>query len=499
MEASERAFFTRVKKAITLNPFSRERLAVDLELAEMSSASSKTEIFGKLNHRIETSIGRIEKRNSIAGTQLSPDDRKLLRYGFLFQTFYLYCDEYDRLIQKQVRLGEESCTVSFAEEVLKRLTGFGFSMVEAFRFFALFFQMRRAFFFIQTIAGESACVQELRMRLWNNVFTNNIEMYDTYLWNRMEDFSSMLLGETGTGKGLAASAIGRSGFIPFDEKRRCFSESFARTFISINLSQFPEQLIESELFGHRKGAFTGAIEAHKGIFSRCSPCGAIFIDEIGDVSIPVQIKLLQVLQERQFSPVGSHRLERFQGRVIAATNQPLASMRKKGMFREDFYYRLCSDVIEVPSLRQRLEENPDEIRVILSFIIKRILGRPSGDLVEEIGTFILANQPENYPWPGNIRELEQCVRQILLHQSYTWQQMGEKIEDRLYSEIEEGKLTAHQLLTHYCRKLYNNLGSYEAVGRVVELDRRTVKKYIAGVDNQVATTFSAKKDSLPQR
>ena len=151
-------------------------------------------------------------------------------------------------------------------------------------------------------------------------------------------------------------------------------------------------------------------------------------------------------------------------------------MRKGGKFREDFYYRLCSDVIAVPSLRQRLDENPDEIRVILSFIIKRILGRPSDDLVEEIGTFILANQPENYPWPGNIRELEQCVRQILLHQSYTWQQMEKKIENRLYSEIEEGKLTAHQLLTHYCRKLYNNLGSYEAVGRVVDLDRRTVKK-----------------------
>lgn len=480
MEASERAFFTRIKKAITLNPFSRERLAVDLELAEMSSAGSKAEIFGKLNHRIETSIARIKKRNSNVGMQLSPEDHRLIRYGFLFQTFYLYCDEYDRLIQEQVKSGEESSTVSFAGVVLQRLTGFGFSIVEALRFFALFFQMRRAFFFIQAIAGESACVQELRMRLWSNVFTNNIEMYDTYLWNRMEDFSSMLLGETGTGKGLAASAIGRSGFIPFDEKNGCFAESFARTFISINLSQFPEQLIESELFGHRKGAFTGAIEAHRGIFSRCSPYGAIFIDEIGDVSIPVQIKLLQVLQERHFSPVGSHKQERFQGRVIAATNQPLASMRKEGKFREDFYYRLCSDVIEVPCLRQRLDEHPGEIRVILSFIIKRILGRASGDLVEEIGSFIVANQPENYPWPGNIRELEQCVRQILLHQSYTWQQTEEKTLDRVYTEIEEGRLTAHQLLTHYCRRLYRNLGSYEAVGRVVDLDRRTVKKYVAG-------------------
>ncbi|MFW2365668.1 MAG: sigma-54-dependent transcriptional regulator, partial [Desulforhopalus sp.] len=480
METSERAFFTRIKKAITLNPFSRERLVVDLELAEMSTAGSKAELFGKLNHRIENSIAKITERNRRAGKRLSPEDNKLFLYGFLFQTFYLYCDDYDRLIQEQLLHGVESCTVSFAGEVIKRLTGFGFSRAEALRFFALFFQMRRAFFFIEAIAGESACVQELRMRLWNNVFTNNIEMYDTYLWNRMEDFSSMLLGETGTGKGLAAAAIGRSGFIPFDEKMGCFSESFGKTFVSINLSQFPEQLIESELFGHRKGAFTGAIEPHKGIFSRCSPHGAIFIDEIGDVSIPVQIKLLQVLQEREFSPVGSHKKERFQGRVIAATNQPLAAMRREGKFREDFYYRLCSDVIEVPPLRQRLDENPGEIRVILSFIIKRILGRTSDELVEEIGRFIIENQPANYLWPGNIRELEQCVRQILLHQSYTWQETEERNEDQFCGEIKEGKLTAHQLLAYYCKKLYNKLGTYEAVGRLVDLDRRTVKKYVKG-------------------
>ena len=116
----------------------------------------------------------------------------------------------------------------------------------------------------------------------------------------------MLLGETGTGKGTAAAAIGRSGYIPFDERQGRFAESFMRGFIALNLSQFPETLIESELFGHRKGAFTGAVEAHQGVLARCSPYGAIFLDEIGDVPVPVQIKLLQVLQERTFCPVGSH-------------------------------------------------------------------------------------------------------------------------------------------------------------------------------------------------
>jgi transcriptional regulator with GAF, ATPase, and Fis domain len=114
---------------------------------------------------------------------------------------------------------------------------------------------------------------------------------------------------------------------------RCWKkQSFTRGFVPLNLSQYPETLIESELFGHKKGAFTGAVEAHEGVFSRCSPHGEIFLDEIGDVSTHLQIKLLQVLQERTFSPVGSHEKLRFRGRVIAATNQSLDALRDQSFF-----------------------------------------------------------------------------------------------------------------------------------------------------------------------
>ncbi|NNF47653.1 MAG: sigma-54-dependent Fis family transcriptional regulator [Desulfofustis sp.] len=479
MTGGQREFFRRIKQAIISNPFGQERTLVDRELAGVAGDQpADSEVLEQLLSKVSKLLNDIKKKRRNGKLDLDADDLQLFKYGVVFDLFHRYCPAFDSLISEQIDKGEVSCRVSFARDIVDELIDADFSESDSMRTLALFFQMRRAFFFISSISGESDCVQELRKSLWNNIFTENLELYESYLWNRMEDFSTMLLGETGTGKGLAASAIGRSGFIPFDEKKQCFKESFVKTFISINLSQFPEQLIESELFGHKKGAFTGAIDSHQGIFSRCSPCGAIFIDEIGEVPIPVQIKLLQVLQEREFTPVGSHLKEKFQGRVIGATNQPLTELRKKKRFREDFYYRLCSDVIEVPSLRQRVREHPAEITILLSFIIERIVGRQSPELVEKIGQLIVEQQPDHYRWPGNIRELEQCVRQILLNGVYNWQQIDDPEHSELAERIEQGTLSANQLLSTYCSRLYAQLGTYEAVAKVTQLDRRTVKKYI---------------------
>src|SRR5262249_11429725 len=128
--------------------------------------------------------------------------------------------------------------------------------------------------------------------------------------------------------------------------------------------------------------FTGAIERHRGVFERSLRHGAIFLDEIGEVGLPTQIKLLNVLEDRSFRPVGSHRSLRFEGRVIAATNRDLAALRRSGAFRDDFYYRLCSDVIEVPSLRRRIAEDPGELRRLLESIILNIVGEEDASLVE---------------------------------------------------------------------------------------------------------------------
>jgi transcriptional regulator with GAF, ATPase, and Fis domain len=325
-------------------------------------------------------------------------------------------------------------------------------------------------------------MKELRANLWKNIFTHNIELYDRYLRNRMEDFSTLLLGETGTGKGTAASAIGRSGFIPLNRRWRSFVESFTRSFVSLNLSQFPETLIESALFGHKKGAFTGAIEDYDGVFASCSPHGAILLDEIGEVPKPVQIKLLQVLQERAFKPVGSQKHGRFEGRVIAATNRPLDEIREKKIFRDDFYYRLCSDVITVPPLRQRIQETPKELDILLDITVERLVGQPSPELAEMVRAVIDEQLGSDYPWPGNVRELEQCVRRVLLKGNYTgeatFMTQGSGLDRRLVTGIEQGNIEAASLVSGYCYLLYQRHHNFEEVARRTGLDRRTVKKYI---------------------
>lgn len=238
-------------------------------------------------------------------------------------------------------------------------------------------------------------------------------------------------------------------------------------------------LLESELFGHKKGAFTGAIEHHQGLFARCSAHGAVFIDEIGDIDMPTQVKLLNVIQDRLFTPVGSHEKLRFSGRVISATNRDIKQLRKEGTFRDDLYYRLCSDVIEVPSLHQRLLENQQELGNLITDLLKRVIDNPDRHLASRIEKQIRTNIPEHYAWPGNVRELEQCIRRICLTGSYSIAEESGLTTRHTFSLPENhSESTAQHLMQQYCRFLYDRYGSYEAVARITHLDRRTVKKHI---------------------
>jgi DNA-binding NtrC family response regulator len=480
LTSAQRELLATVHEAAFANPFGENRSKLDRSIAGLEHDSKRGEALPAAVSRVNTVLRELDTPTPAVIGQFSGDDQFLVRYAELFSLFHHYTDPFDKLIARQIEVREGSCPVPFARDCLAQMRTRGLSEPEALRYFALFYQLRRGYYFIRhSLAGRCPSMQHLRMVLWNNVFTCDARMYVETLWDRMEDFSSLILGETGTGKGAAAAGIGRSGFIPFNTRQNCFSESFMSSFVELNLSQFPESLIESELFGHRKGAFTGAVEAHPGAFSLCSPHGSVFLDEIGDVSIPVQIKLLRVLQDRTFSAVGSHKRERFHGRVIAATNKPLDTLRQAGRFRDDFYYRLCSDVIQVPSLRQRIQEDSAELDDLLSIVISRITGADSGALLDSVRAAIVRSVGADYAWPGNVRELEQSVRRVLLCGQYAVQRPAlQTALDQLHAGIDAGDYNAQGLLSDYCKHLYAMHGTYEAVARITSLDRRTVKKHI---------------------
>jgi len=480
LSEEQRNFFSLVSDAIYTNPFSDIRHIIDVRIAGLFPDVHEANLIDKTIEEVKRRLSEIERKGGDIKT-FQGRDRSLVENAFLFDFFYRYRERFDTLILEQLASDDIPVRVSFARDAIASLKSRGFDYDKIYHSMALSYQIRRAYYFIRdTLIGQSTAMKEFRRKLWNNVFTHDMGLYIRYLWNRMEDFSTLLLGETGTGKGTAAMAIGRSGYIPYDEKTQCFKESFSRSFVSLNLSQFPESLMESELFGHKKGSFTGAIEDYKGVFERCSPYGSIFLDEIGEISVPVQVKLLRVLQERVFTPVGSKTDGRFQGRVIAATNRSFDDVQNRKVFRDDFYYRLCSDIITVPSLRQRIQETPEELDILLSFTVNRMVGEDSPEYTDMVRDVIQKHLGPSYDWPGNVRELEQCVRRVLLNRTYTGDRkkaLGD-LEASLVSGIEEGNLDAQKLLAGYCRLLYDRLQTYEEVAKRTNLDRRTVKKYI---------------------
>jgi two-component system NtrC family response regulator len=205
----------------------------------------------------------------------------------------------------------------------------------------------------------------------------------------------LITGETGTGKELAARAI------------HARSPESDMPLIRVNCAAIPEALIESELFGHVRGAFTGATSNRRGRFTLADG-GTIFLDEIGTLGLPVQAKLLRVLQEREFEPVGSERTEKVDVRVISATNRDLRALVSEGRFQEDLYYRLSVIPIELPPLRDRRED----IAPLVEHFVRKHTQR-IGREVERIEDAALTRL-RAYAWPGNVRELENTIERAVV-------------------------------------------------------------------------------------
>jgi two-component system nitrogen regulation response regulator GlnG len=210
-----------------------------------------------------------------------------------------------------------------------------------------------------------------------------------------QDVNVLILGESGTGKELVARAL-------YHHSRRS-----DRPFLAINCAAIPEALLESELFGHEQGAFTGAHRRRIGKFEQCDG-GTLFLDEIGDMAPALQAKMLRVLQEQRFERVGSNETVQTQVRVLAATNHDLERLVAEGRFRKDLYYRLKGVTVRVPPLRDHLEDVPELAHYFL-FRFNRELGRDFRVFAPETMELF-----QGYHWPGNVRELQGVIRQAML-------------------------------------------------------------------------------------
>jgi formate hydrogenlyase transcriptional activator len=209
------------------------------------------------------------------------------------------------------------------------------------------------------------------------------------------DSGVLILGETGTGKELVARAIHKLG-----------SRS-EKAFVKLNCAAIPLGLLESELFGHEKGAFTGAIAQKTGRFELADK-GTLFLDEVGDIPLELQAKLLRVLQEQEFERLGSNRTHKVDVRLIAATHRDLPAMVRQGTFREDLYYRLKVFPIHVPALRQRTEDIPRLVRHFTALYSQRMNKRIDIIPAETLDALV------RYPWPGNVRELQNFVERAVI-------------------------------------------------------------------------------------
>ncbi|MFH5831031.1 sigma-54-dependent transcriptional regulator [Halalkalibaculum sp. DA384] len=252
------------------------------------------------------------------------------------------------------------------------------------------------------------------------------------------DMSVLLQGETGTGKELFAQAVHQA------------SPRKNGPFVALNCSAFPKDLLESELFGYKKGAFTGADQSKKGILEEADT-GTLFLDEIGEMDPGLQAKLLRFLENKTFTKLGDTKQQSVDIRIIAATNKKLKKAAENGDFRDDLYYRLAGFTIEIPPLRKRKEDIP----ILANFFLKRVNNR-----VKEIDENAL-HLLEEYPWKGNIRELKNVIERAAV--------------------LAEGDRITVDLLPPELQKEYES-GGHSASNTLKEVERSHIKRVLDDVD-----------------
>ena len=430
-------------------------------------------------------VARDTRARLLRSASATPEELTLYAYVVVYALYQRYAEELHQVhIDAERRRRPLKCYQRFCRDVQHFLVLDGVRLpggVDAPHLFACFFQIRRAFDLIfRHIIGASRPAANLRAAVWQSIFTHDMRRYRRSLYTRMQDVTTLVTGPSGTGKELVARAIGLSRYIPFDPDREMFVADLHGSFHALNLSALSPTLIESELFGHRKGAFTGALEDRVGWLEACPPLGTVLLDEIGELDPSIQVKLLRVLQTREFQRIGETTPREFQGKLIASTNRDLDEEMRAGRFREDLYYRLCSDLIVTPSLRDQLRDSPGELRNLALFVSERVVGADeAAELADEVLNCVDRDLGADYAWPGNVRELEQCVRNVLVRKRYHPPASPRNSpSDDLSDAVRDGGVTAKELVRRYCTLVYAKTESYQETARRLQLDRRTVKRNI---------------------
>lgn len=444
-----------------------------------------------LRERIEMLVGLAHAR-FVAGATASEAESAAYHDAVLYLLWLRFEDDLYDLIEGEERTAGAPAVPwydRFARELHALLDVLPGPPVDDAHIFAVGFQARRAFHHIfRQIFGGSLPAAHLRATLWKAIFSKDFGLYRTSRYARMRNVPVLITGESGTGKELVARAIAYSQFIPFDPQTLTFATDPKAGYFAVNLTALGSGLVESELFGHRKGAFTGADQERAGWLETCGPFGTVFVDEIGDVDPVVQVKLLRVLQTRIFQRMGETAARTFEGKVVAATNCDLQQAMDEGGFREDLYYRLRGVTIRTPSLREQLGDCPDDLGNLVFVLARRAWGDEEAVvLTDEVCAHIRERLGDGYAWPGNMRELEQCVHGVAV--------MGEHgVDDArrfapapvdedglgaLLAEMQAGEVAADDLRDRYVTVIYSRTGSFQETANRLRIDWRTVKGVVA--------------------
>ena len=501
MTAEQRRLLTNLSELARCNPFLPERIecereALDDTFEEVSLVWSKR--LDRENPNVVKIAERAESLSMTLRSRLTEGVKPSTEDAQLYQelVFYLLYDRFEARLERAMTAPE----VDFYDDFLEQAR-FYVSLLpppiakevdaELPHWFAFLFQVRRASYYVfDFIVGSSLPAARLRGAAWQSIFTHDLRRYRRLLFGKMSDVATLITGPSGTGKELVAQAIAFSGYIPFQPKRKQFEIDLGQAFFPLNLSALAPTLVESELFGHRRGAFTGALSDRKGFLAVCPALGTVFLDEIGDLDPAIQVKLLRVLQTRTFQPLGETKSQSFDGKIVAATNRDLAREMRSGRFREDLYYRLCSDLITTPSLKEQLRDAPDDLQDLVRFIARRCIGQgeqrgreEAETITEEVIAWITNHLGLDYDWPGNVRELEQCVRNVVIRKEYRPTLVGRDASSSVV-DLESATLTAEELVEKYCTAVYKRTGNYLETARRLGLDRRTVKSKVEAFHNR---------------